>query len=84
MQPPKKRPVLLRFVSKNGIDFNAISTGFSAVEAIHFPSKKPPKLSETLAELRVCGSQLRPISIRIVKDSYSIAPTEAQSNQTFP
>jgi hypothetical protein len=38
-QPQKKSAILLRFVSKNGIDFNVISTGFSTVAKRTFGPK---------------------------------------------
>jgi hypothetical protein len=39
----KNRPILLRFVSRTGMDFNAISTGFSPVKIPNFALKTTQK-----------------------------------------
>jgi hypothetical protein len=46
----EKTPVLLRFVSKNEIDFNVISTGYSTAKAALFRSKIAHKLTPNLAK----------------------------------
>jgi hypothetical protein len=59
--PLSKVTILLRFVSKNEMDFNQISTGFSTVEVAISPPKMRLKRHRRRLKNSIFGSSTRPI-----------------------